>query len=126
MLICIEYLPLGTGAGELGGPTIPVGFNPVVYVETTAFLDGHLEGIDDKFDGIVNTGILVRTGVVDPTGVHTPTYRGEIYVDTVTSLLYMANGLTSADWQLLGSSSLALNDLTDVTAPTPVDGDILG
>lgn len=95
--ICLEYLPLGTGAGDLNDTTLPVTFVPNVYVNTDAFLFGHLDGIDDEFADIY-AGALVKTGAVPPNGIVTPDFIGQLFVETATPTFWIAEGLANTDW----------------------------
>ena len=42
-----------------------------------------------------------ENGIVTPVGAVTPDAIGQIYVDTVTKIGYVAVGLTSADWSVI-------------------------
>lgn len=105
-VICIDYLPLGVGADELNDANIPVTFAPVNYVNTDAFLYGHLEGIDNLFGDILG-GSLVKTGAAAPNGVVTPDFVGQIYVETTTPSFWIAGGLANTDWDQFESASTA-------------------
>ena len=44
---------------------------------------------------------LVRTGAATPAGAVDPYYVGEMYVDTTAHKVYVADGLTNANWNVL-------------------------
>ena len=43
------------------------------------------------------------TGSGDPTGTVTPRWLGDQWFDSTGSVWYVSTGVTSADWQLVGS-----------------------
>ncbi|HRZ18941.1 MAG TPA: hypothetical protein P5136_02700 [Methanofastidiosum sp.] len=58
----------------------------------------------------------VTTGIVSPVGVQTPTIIGELYADTVHDIMWVATGLTSADWNAVsGGGGGSTGDLTAST-----------
>ena len=61
---------------------------------------------------------IARTGVStgSPIGVVTPGIIGELYWDSAANSLYVAEGLTDADWFDLGSKLPAFLELTDTPA----------
>ena len=61
---------------------------------------------------------LISTGAVDPTGAVTPTFEGQIYIDTTADNAYMSTGLTSSDWKDIGAAGGAgSNSFETVNCP---------
>jgi len=65
-----------------------------------------------------------QTGDGSPVGVVTPHYIGDFYIDLLTGTLYVADGLTSADWTAWsGGGGMAGAGPPTVTYPTgPTNG----
>lgn len=59
-VVCLKYMDLGTGAGQLNDTTLPSVYNltpPANYTPTTAYVYGQLEGIDDALGAMAAGGL---------------------------------------------------------------------
>lgn len=68
-----------------------------------------------------------QLGIVTPESSVTPDYIGQHYVNTAADLVYVAYGLTSADWQEIGAGGggiLPLVDLGNLSANSTVTIDL--
>lgn len=100
-VVCLKYIDLGTGAGQLNDSTLPSVYNanpPVNYTPTDAFVYGQLEGIDNALGALIGGG-TVLSGIVNPTGVTTPDFVGQIYINTVTFTQWIASDGTNTGWK---------------------------
>jgi len=99
-VVCLKYMALGSGAGELNDTTLPSVYGltpPVNYTPTDTYVHGQLEGIDNAIGALVG-GSLVLSGAANPNGVVTAAFVGQVYVNTATLTQWVAAAATNADW----------------------------
>lgn len=119
-VICLRVLPLGTGAGELNDTTIPSVYStvpPVNYTPVDATIYGQLAGIDNEL-GLLSAGSSVALGAVNPTGVVTPTFIGQLYINTATFTQWIATTAVNTGW-LQQANSAQSGVGSPVAAVTP-------
>ena len=126
MDICLKYLNLNNGAAGLNMGTLPDGaYAAVNYTATSLFTKGHVEGIDLAL-GSIYAGSLVQAAAVDPVAtLVVPDFVGQVFVNTTTHELWIANSLLPGSWSNIVENLSDLGDLTDVVLTGAVDGDIL-